>query len=337
MPGGNSAHRADATLANCSHGFPAPASGFSAPAFSNRTAAWPAITAPTWRGTHRSRPKSPAMPPARSVYLHALTGDAAYLDRAAAAARFLTRRPGTAPSPPCRLSFRAGLHLFLRLRHRRARPAFGVARHAANPNFCDTAAAMGRHMARDFRAGRWLPSRPRAARQAARASAIALRWSRSPGCYQLKAAMAWWDLAEATGEPRFREPYERVLRMRSAPAPASCPAIPSAPQGDGPPARLPLFPGRPAAARARAALLRRACRRHRPRGCPALREIAPEFERSDVYAQLLRMRLYADCAGAVPLDRAAAANAKPARLAEFQAATTAASISGAEPASGCPT
>ena len=39
----------------------------------------------------------------------------------------------------------------------------------------------------------------------------ALRWSRSPGCYQLKSAMAWWDLAEATGDEQFREPYERVL------------------------------------------------------------------------------------------------------------------------------
>jgi hypothetical protein len=50
-----------------------------------------------------------------------------------------------------------------------------------------------------------------------------------------------------------------------------------------------------------------------------LREIAPEFERSDVYAQLLRMRLYADRAGALPLDRAAA-QFEAERLAEFQAA-----------------
>jgi hypothetical protein len=31
--------------------------------------------------------------------------------------------------------------------------------------------------------------------------------------------------------------------------------------------------------------------------------IAPQFLRSDVMAQLLRVRIYADCAGAVPLDR----------------------------------
>ena len=50
-----------------------------------------------------------------------------------------------------------------------------------------------------------------------------------------------------------------------------------------------------------------------------LRDIAPEFERSDVYAQLLRVRLYADWLGVVPLDRAAA-EFEAAQLAAFQAA-----------------
>ena len=36
------------------------------------------------------------------------------------------------------------------------------------------------------------------------------------------------------------------------------------------------------------------------------RDIAPQFLRSDVLAQLLRVRIYADKAGAVPLDREAA-------------------------------
>jgi hypothetical protein len=47
-----------------------------------------------------------------------------------------------------------------------------------------------------------------------------------------------------------------------------------------------------------------------------LRGIAPEFERSDVYAQLLRLRLYA--AAIAPLDRAAA-HEEAERLAAFQA------------------
>ena len=49
-----------------------------------------------------------------------------------------------------------------------------------------------------------------------------------------------------------------------------------------------------------------------------LRDIAPEFERSDVYAQLLRIRLYADWLGVEPLDRAAA-EFEAERLAAFQA------------------
>jgi len=49
-----------------------------------------------------------------------------------------------------------------------------------------------------------------------------------------------------------------------------------------------------------------------------LREIAPEFERSDVYAQLLRMRFYADWAGVMPLDCERARH-EAAALATFQA------------------
>jgi hypothetical protein len=49
-----------------------------------------------------------------------------------------------------------------------------------------------------------------------------------------------------------------------------------------------------------------------------LREIAPAFARSDVYAQLLRIRIYADFAGAAPLDREAACR-EAATLAGFQA------------------
>jgi hypothetical protein len=49
------------------------------------------------------------------------------------------------------------------------------------------------------------------------------------------------------------------------------------------------------------------------------RRFAAEFERSDVYAQLLRVRLFAAWAGAVPLDRIAA-QWEADRLGEFAAA-----------------
>ena len=52
-----------------------------------------------------------------------------------------------------------------------------------------------------------------------------------------------------------------------------------------------------------------------------LRNLAPEFERSDAYAQLLRVRLYANLAGVVPLDREAA-RFEAQTLAGFQSSDT---------------
>ncbi|MCX6625258.1 MAG: hypothetical protein NTY38_30195, partial [Acidobacteria bacterium] len=37
------------------------------------------------------------------------------------------------------------------------------------------------------------------------------RWSRSPGCYQLKVALAWAELAAECGDPRFTGWYEELL------------------------------------------------------------------------------------------------------------------------------
>src|SRR5581483_6540511 len=80
------------------------------------------------------------------------------------------------------------------------------------PEFLDTAIAVGRHMARDFDAGPdihpilSLPAKGPIERDP-------LRWSQSSGCYQLKAAMAWLDLAEATGDASFAAGYERALEF----------------------------------------------------------------------------------------------------------------------------
>jgi hypothetical protein len=132
-----------------------------------------------------------------------------------------------------------------------------------------------------------------------------LRWSRSPGCYQLKSAMAWWDLAAATGEQRFRSAYERALEFALhrygsfLPGHADCLKV-----MDRLHAFLYFLEGLlPVAAEARA----KAALCDGVRRVGALREeIAPEFERSDVIAQLLRIRLHADWAGVVPLDLEAA-------------------------------
>jgi len=144
-----------------------------------------------------------------------------------------------------------------------------------------------------------------------------LRWSRTATCYQLKSAMAWWDLWNATREQRFCEPYERVLEYSLAGYAAFLPGHPDPhrvmdrlhafcyflegllPRAKDPRCAAALADGIGLAAR-------------------YLREIAAEFARSDVYAQLLRARLYADWCGAVPLDRGAAEEEARA-LEEFQA------------------
>ena len=133
------------------------------------------------------------------------------------------------------------------------------------------------------------------------------RWSRSPGCYQLKSAMAWHDVAIATGQPEIAAAYERMLAWSLRTHEAFLP-------GDTDPAKVmdrlhaygyfleALIPvaTRPECARALAAGIQRAA--------ALLREIAPAFERSDVYAQILRVRLFAHDLGAVPLDYEAAAH-----------------------------
>jgi hypothetical protein len=145
-----------------------------------------------------------------------------------------------------------------------------------------------------------------------------LRWSRTATCYQLKSAMAWWDLFEATGDARFREPYERVLEssLRSYGS-----FLPGHPDPVKVMDRLHAFcyflEGMlPRASDSRCAAV--ICDGIR-QTAHHLRAIAPQFERSDVYAQLLRMRVHAGWAGVLPLDREAAAF-EAGKLAEFQTA-----------------
>jgi hypothetical protein len=140
-----------------------------------------------------------------------------------------------------------------------------------------------------------------------------LRWSRSPGCYQLKAAMAWWDLWEATGDACFRALYEAVREESLRTAPDFLPGHTERRKVvDRLHAYLYFLEGLlPAPCSALGAGIERVA--------GILRELAPQFERSDVYAQLLRIRVYADAAGAAPLDRAAA-DWEAERLLEFAAA-----------------
>ena len=254
------------------------------------------------------------------VYLHTLTRDERWLQAALRAARFLTRQawdsdsrsmPFEVDPPTSAYFFDSGIVV---------RALLAVWRATGEDEFLELATALGDSMAADFACEDGslhpaisLPGKVPAPRDA-------FRWSASPGCYQLKAAMAWWDLAEATGEDRFREPYQRALEraLRSWNA-----FLPGHPDRLKVMDRLHAFAYfleglLPRAGEARcAAALSEGIRRM----AKLLRELAPQFDRADVYAQLLRIRLYADWAGAAPLDREAA-QSEAEKLIAFQAASS---------------
>jgi len=144
------------------------------------------------------------------VYLHSVTHDERYLDRAHAAAGFLVRAwdpaSGTMPFEidPAEFSYFFDCGIIVR-------GLLAVWRATGETQFLDTAIATGDSMIRDF-AGPAGDSHPILALPSkAPVDRDPLRWSRTATCYQLKSAMAWSDLHEATGENRFLEPYERVL------------------------------------------------------------------------------------------------------------------------------
>jgi hypothetical protein len=131
------------------------------------------------------------------------------------------------------------------------------------------------------------------------------RWSANPGCYQLKSAMAWFDLHESTGDTRFLAAYEQALAAALASESAFLP-------GDALPekimdrlhAYLYFLEGLlPSADREECAA---AIARGIGKVDRYIREISPVFVRSDVYAQLLRIRLFAGTLGIAAVDEAAA-------------------------------
>jgi hypothetical protein len=142
------------------------------------------------------------------------------------------------------------------------------------------------------------------------------RWSRSSGCYQLKSAMAWYDIARVTGQQGMSAAWERMLAYSLATHDGFLP-------GNENPERvmdrlhayayfleaLLAVSGRPECAKALATGI--------PRAAAYLRAIAPRFERSDVNAQILRVRIFAHHLGAVPID-AEAARHEAERIATFQ-------------------
>jgi hypothetical protein len=115
------------------------------------------------------------------------------------------------------------------------------------------------------------------------------RWSREPGCFQLKAAMAWCAL----GDPRFDEFWK--IALEAACANHAC-FLPGSPNEEQVMDRLHAycyFLEGLLADQASAAVMQEGIERT----AGYLRAIRPRFVRSDVCAQLLRLRLFAESMG----------------------------------------
>jgi hypothetical protein len=243
------------------------------------------------------------------LFLHRRTNEPVYLDAALRAAHFLTRTAwdagfGTFPfelavngerGQVLAYFFDCGIIL---------RGLLGAWRVFEDLEFRDAAITAGRAMLADFCSPHAI--HPIVTLPDKRPLAYETRWSSRPGCYQLKAAMAWHELFEATGDPGFLVAYESALEAAMACEQDFLP-------GDSDRERvmdrlhayayfleglLPVL-DRPECANAFRSGLDRAA--------TYLREIAPAFARSDVYAQLLRARLFAEKLAGAPLDPAAAA------------------------------
>ena len=131
------------------------------------------------------------------------------------------------------------------------------------------------------------------------------RWSRMPGCYQLKSALAWRDVAGACGEEHAARLFESALAgsLRTHEA-----FLPGEADQEKVMDRLHAYcyflEGLLRVADRDE--VRRALADGVAKAATLLREIAPQFERSDVSAQLLRIRLIAHHQGALPIDDGAA-------------------------------
>jgi hypothetical protein len=240
------------------------------------------------------------------VYLHTLLGEPQYLDRAIAAARYLCREAwdsgsSTFPFEPVEPGQQAYAYFFdcgIIIRG-----LLAVWRATGDNEFLEKAKEAGLAMAFDFLADTAV--HPILALPDKQPLDYEPRWSRQPGCYQLKSALAWRDLAEATGEKALELPFERMLAYSLATHDSFLP-------GNANPERvmdrlhaycyfleaLLAVADRPAVADALFAGISRVA--------GLLREIAPIFARSDVYAQLLRVRMIAARRGVGLLDFGAA-------------------------------
>jgi hypothetical protein len=186
------------------------------------------------------------------------------------------------------------------------RGLLAVWRECGKKEFLSTAIMVGDSMMRDFANETHfspileLPYKTALTYQAA-------RWSRSPGCYQLKSALAWYELWEITHEQRYLECYRRLLQASLDGHASFLP---------GPVDELAVMDRLHAYSYFLEGLLpvideaapQEALAAGIDRALGFVEKLSPRFLRSDVIAQLFRARLFADQHGVLPLDEAAAQN-----------------------------
>jgi hypothetical protein len=243
------------------------------------------------------------------IYLHSCTGQEAYLSAAVRAARYLITEAwdGAACTfpfePDSRLAYFFDVGIIVR-------GLMAVWRATGDEEFLDRAREGGLSLALDFMGeGVFHPVISVPEKQP---FAYAQRWSRSPGCYQLKSALAWRETSDAstiklydallayslaTHETFLSNEADREKQMDRLHA--YCYFLEGLlPVMDREEVRRVLGSGLCVAAR-------------------LFRDLATDFERSDVAAQLLRVRLIAHHECEFPLDEEAA-NEEAARASSFQ-------------------
>lgn len=240
------------------------------------------------------------------VFLYQRTADTRYLDSALKKARFLAHDAWDstksampfecAGEPRYSYFFDNGIIV---------RGLLAVWRKRPDSNVLAVAMQCGESMYQDFYDGKdfypilSLPDKKPLARDGA-------RWSRSSSCYQLKAALAWLELWQATADERYKTWYRNLLHSAVE---SHLSFLPGSEQEDLVMDRLHayayflegLLP----------AISDPSCQEAMRVGIDRLQsyaeQIGPRFLRSDVLAQLLRIRIFADRVGVVPLNRDAAA------------------------------
>jgi len=256
------------------------------------------------------------------VFLYERTADPEFLEAAVRAGQFLT---GTAWSPslrtfpfehaqngdapqPLTYFFDCGIIV---------RGVLALWRVTGAPEYLNIAVQTGESMMSDFAAGSgindtWHPILELPGKYPL---PWAAQWSRQPGCYQLKSALGWNDLHLATGDDKFARFYELAVRKTLAIKDEFLPAE----TREGTMDRLHAYCYFLEALVTDSAAhnVREVIAEGILRVSSYLREIRSEFERSDVNAQLLRVRLLAAANLGLPLNEREAAEEASA-IEEFQ-------------------